>query len=250
MEEGIFFEIKGLEKSFSGLKATNNVSLSIKKGEVCSIIGPNGAGKTTLFNLITGLIKPDSGKIYFLNNDITDHSTVDIVRAGIARSFQIVNNFPRFTVYDNIMIARLGYKKMAMKMLTPAKSIGKSEILDLIDRIGLTKEAYTLAGKLSHGDQKRLEVGIALASNPTLLLLDEPTAGMSSEEKGGILETIKKIMKENNCTVFLCEHDMKVIFSVSDTIWVLHNGAVVMSGTVEEIRNNNLVKEIYLGEAE
>ncbi|HQB35773.1 MAG TPA: ABC transporter ATP-binding protein [Syntrophorhabdus sp.] len=245
-----FFEIIGLEKSFRGLKATNNVSLSIKKGEVCSIIGPNGAGKTTLFNLITGLIKPDAGKIYFMGKDITGHSPVDIVHAGIARSFQIVNNFPRFTVYDNIMIAALGYKKLAMKMFTPAKGIAKNEIMELIDRIGLAKEAHSLAGELSHGDQKRLEVGIALASHPSLLLLDEPTAGMSSDEKGGILETIKRVMKESDCTVFLCEHDMKVIFSVSDTIWVLHNGAVVTSGTVDEIRNNSLVKEIYLGEAE
>ncbi len=245
-----FFEIIGLDKSFRGLKATNKVSLSIKKGEVCSIIGPNGAGKTTLFNLITGLIKPDAGKIFFQGKDITAHSPVEIVHTGIARSFQIVNNFPRFTVYDNIMIAVLGYKRQALKMLTPAKSIGRNEIMELIDRIGLAKEANTLAGELSHGDQKRLEVGIALASNPSLLLLDEPTAGMSSEEKGGILETIKRIMKENNCTVFLCEHDMKVIFSISDTIWVLHNGTVVTSGTVEEIRNNALVREIYLGEAE
>lgn len=248
--ERMLLEIKGLGKSFSGLKAINNVSLSTKKGEVCSIIGPNGAGKTTLFNLISGSMKPDSGRIYFLNNDITDSSAVDIARAGIGRSFQIVNIFPRFTVYENIMIAILGNKKMGMKMFTPAKSIGKSEILELLDGIGLTKEAYTLAGKLPHGYQKRLEVGIAMALNPTLLLLDEPTAGMASEEKGGILDTIRALMKEKNCTVFLCEHDMKVIFSISDTIWVLHNGEIVTSGTVEEIRKNPTVKNIYLGEDE
>jgi len=248
--EGTFFEIKGLEKSFSGLKATNNVSLTIRKGEICSIIGPNGAGKTTLFNLITGLIKPDAGNIYFLGKDITGYSPVEVVRSGIARSFQIVNNFPRFTVYENIMIAIMGHNKMAMRMFASAKRIRRTEITDLIEKVGLTNEMQTLAGKLSHGDQKRLEVGIALASDPTLLLLDEPTAGMSSNEKGGILETVKKIMKDHDCTVFLCEHDMKVIFSISDTIWVLHNGAVVTNGTVEEIRNNAMVKEIYLGEAE
>ncbi len=243
----MFFEVVNLEKSFGGLKATDNVSLQIKQGDICSLIGPNGAGKTTFFNLITGHIKPDSGKVLFQGEDITGKSAMAITRKGIARSFQIVNIFPQLTVYENIMVALLSQKGRSFDFLRPAKKIATEEIAKLLESIGLTRQRNMLSGQLSHGNQKRLEVGIALAMKPKLLALDEPTAGMAVEEKAAILETIRSLIRATGCTVLLCEHDMSVIFEVSDYIWVLHNGRIVANGTIGEIRNNEVVQRIYLG---
>jgi branched-chain amino acid transport system ATP-binding protein len=243
----MFFEVIDLEKSFGGVKATDNVSLHIKQGDICSLIGPNGAGKSTLFNQITGHIKPDSGKVLFQGEDITGKTPMAIARKGIARSFQIVNIFPELTVYENIMVAVLSQKQKSFNFLKPAKKIAREEIYEILQSTGLEKLADMLGGQLSHGNQKRLEVGIALAMKPTLLALDEPTAGMAVEEKAAILETIKALIKMTGCTVLLCEHDMSVIFDVSDYIWVLHNGRIVANGTINEIKNNEVVQRIYLG---
>jgi branched-chain amino acid transport system ATP-binding protein len=247
---GMFFEIKNLRKWFGGVKAVDGISLTVNRGEICSVIGPNGAGKTTLFNLITGYIAPDSGKVIFLAEDITGRSPQNITQAGIARSFQIVNIFPRFTVYENIMVATLAQQRRILNVYTPAKSLVQKECYRLMDSIGLTQEGHILAAQLSHGNQKRLEVGIALAMKPKLLLLDEPTAGMAVEEKAGILTTIKEMTREKECAVLLSEHDMNVIFSVSDMIWVIHNGHVVTHGNANDIRGNETVRKIYLGEKE
>lgn len=246
----MFFEVKDLRKWFGGVKAVDGISLMIKKGEICSIIGPNGAGKTTLFNLITGHIKPDSGKVIFLEEDITGNSVKDITQRGIARSFQIVNIFPRLTVYENIMVATLARQRKSLNIITLAKKLVRDECFHILEDIGLASKAQVLAGKLSHGDQKRLEVGIALAINPKLLLLDEPTAGMAVEEKAGILSTIKNMMYKQGCTVFLCEHDMSVVFGISEAIWVIHNGRVIAHGNVDDIKRNETVHKIYLGEKE
>jgi branched-chain amino acid transport system ATP-binding protein len=243
----MFFEVVNLEKSFGGLKATDHVSLHIKQGDICSLIGPNGAGKTTFFNLITGHIKPDSGKVLFQGEDITGKPAMTVTRKGIARSFQIVNIFPQLTVYENIMVAVLSQKRKSFDFLNPAKRIAREEIHGLLESIGLTGQMNMLSGQLSHGNQKRLEVGIALAMKPKLLALDEPTAGMAVEEKAAILKTIKSLIRAAGCTVLLCEHDMSVIFDVSDYIWVLHNGAIVAHGTIDEIKNNEVVQRIYLG---
>ncbi len=243
----MFFEVVNLEKSFGGLKATNNVSLQIKQGDICSLIGPNGAGKTTFFNLITGHIKPDSGKVLFQGEDITGKPAMAITRKGIARSFQIVNIFPQLTVYENVMVAVLSQKRRSFNFLRPAKKMATGEIDMLLESIGLTKQKNMMGGQLSHGNQKRLEVGIALAMKPKLLALDEPTSGMAVEEKAAILETIKSLIRATGCTVLLCEHDMSVIFDVSDYLWVLHNGGIVANGTIDEIKKNEVVQRIYLG---
>ena len=243
----MFFEVVNLKKSFGGLKATDNVSLHIKQGDICSLIGPNGAGKTTLFNLVTGHIKPDSGRVLFQGEDITGKPAMTITRKGIARSFQIVNIFPQLNVYENIMVAVLSQKRKSFDFLNPAKKIAREEIHSLLESIGLTDHMKMLGGQLSHGNQKRLEVGIALAMKPKLLALDEPTAGMAVEEKAAILKTIKSLIQATGCTVLLCEHDMSVIFDVSDFIWVLANGRIVANGTVDQIKNNEVVQRIYLG---
>ncbi len=243
----MFFEVVNLEKSFGGLKAMDNVSLHIKQGDICSLIGPNGAGKSTFFNLITGHIRPDSGRVLFKGEDITGKTAMAITKMGIARSFQIVNIFPHLTIYENIMVAVLSQKQRSFNLLTPAKKIAREEIYGLLQSTGLEKQKDMLGGQLSHGNQKRLEVGIALAMKPNLLALDEPTAGMAVDEKAAILETIQSLIKMTGCTVLLCEHDMSVIFEVSDYIWVLHNGRIVANGMIDEIKNNEVVQRIYLG---
>jgi branched-chain amino acid transport system ATP-binding protein len=243
-----FFRIVDLNLSFGGLRVTDNVNLEIKQGEITAIIGPNGAGKTTLFNLISGYLKPDSGEIIFLNEKITRMVPKKITKKGIARSFQIVNIFPNFSVYENIMIPILSEHQHAYNLFKSAKNMVRDECHYLIKSIGLDDKMNLIAGELSHGNQKRLEVGIALALKPKLLLLDEPTSGMATEEKEGILTTIKTLIKKQNCTVFLCEHDMNVIFSLSDSIWCLANGSIVASGNPDQIKNNETVRKIYLGE--
>ena len=170
-----------------------------------------------------------------------------ITRKGIARSFQIVNIFPQLTVYENIMVAVLSQKRRSFNFLNPAKKIAREEIYGLLQSTGLEKQINMLGGQLSHGNQKRLEVGIALAMKPKLLALDEPTAGMAVEEKAAILKTIKALIKMTGCTVLLCEHDMSVIFEVSDYICVLHNGRIVANWMIDEIKNNEVVQRIYLG---
>jgi len=244
----MFFAIKDLRKWFGGVKAVNGITLSVNKGEICSVIGPNGAGKTTLFNLITGFIKPDSGEVTFLDEKITGKHPKIITERGIARSFQIVNIFPRLSVYENVMVAILAQRGKSWNLLSRARIYAREECLQLLESIGLSEQSQMVAGQLSHGNQKRLEVGLALAMKPKLLLLDEPTAGMAVEEKAGVLATVRQMTQEQGCTIFLCEHDMRVIFEVSDTVWVVHNGQVVTHGTVAEIRGNEMVRKIYLGE--
>jgi branched-chain amino acid transport system ATP-binding protein len=244
----MFFEIKNLKKWFGGVKAVNGVSLHVNEGDICSIIGPNGAGKTTLFNLITGYVKPDMGQVLFRGEDLTGRSPQFITRRGIARSFQIVNIFPKLTVYENIMIATLAHHEKTLNIINPAKKLLKAETYQLLESVGLAEARDVLGGQLSHGNQKRLEVGIALTMKPKFLLLDEPTSGMAAEEKSGILQTVRDMMLRERCTVFLCEHDMSVIFGVSDMIWVLANGQVIANGTVAEIRADETVRKVYLGE--
>lgn len=244
----MLLEIKDLRKSFGGLYATDGVNLTVSEGEVCALIGPNGAGKTTLFNLISGYLRPDSGKVIFREQDITCKPVWYIVREGIARSFQIVNVFPRLTVYENMMVGVFAYERRTFDLSTSGKACFKDECMRLLESVALADSAKVMAGQLAHGKQKRLEVGLALASKPKLLLLDEPTAGMASEEKFEILDTVREAAKKQGSTIFLTGHDMSVIFSISDIIWVLHNGRIVAKGTVDQIRNNELVRKIYLGQ--
>jgi len=245
-----FFEIENLKKSFDGVTAVDGVNLNIKKGIISSIIGPNGAGKTTLFNLMSGYYKADSGRIFFLGKEISRYTPKMITQIGIARSFQIVNIFPSLTVYENVMVAILAKNGKSLNCLTPAKTYFRDDCYSLLERIGLTVQAQQISGHLAHGNQKRLEVGLALAMRPTLLLLDEPTSGMAAEEKGSILGIIKDMCDREESTIFMCEHDMGVIFDISDTIWVLHKGCVIAHGTADEIRNNETVQKVYLGEKE
>jgi branched-chain amino acid transport system ATP-binding protein len=240
--------VEKVKKSFDGFVAINGVSFSIPKGEICSIIGPNGAGKTTLFNLITGHLRIDEGKLIFKDQDITNRRPYQICRLGVGRSFQRTNIFPRLTVYQNIQAAVLVHQGRSFTFFRPVDSFFQKETEEILDRVGLKEYAQTVSGSLSYGFQKQLELGIALASEPELLLLDEPTAGMSTQETHQTIELIGKITREKGLTLLFTEHDMEVVFSISQRIMVLHQGRLIAGGTPEEVRRNPEVQKVYLGE--
>jgi branched-chain amino acid transport system ATP-binding protein len=240
--------VEKVKKSFDGFVAIDGVSFSIQKGEICSIIGPNGAGKTTLFNLITGHLPVDEGKLIFKDLDITNRAPHQICRLGVGRSFQRTNIFPRLTVFQNIQAAVLVHRGKSFTFFRPVESFFQEETEEILRRVGLIEYAQTVSGSLSYGFQKQLELGIALASEPELLLLDEPTAGMSAQETHQTMELIGKITREKGLTLLFTEHDMEVVFSISQRIMVLHQGRLIAGGTPEEVRNNPEVQKVYLGE--
>ncbi|HYB44503.1 MAG TPA: ATP-binding cassette domain-containing protein, partial [Candidatus Methylomirabilis sp.] len=211
--------------------------------------GPNGAGKTTLFNLITGHLAPDSGRVLFKDRDITGIAPHDLCRLGMGRSFQRTNIFPRLTVFQNIQAAFLSHRLRGWNLYTPVERLYRRETLDLLESVGLRDKAGEVAGFLSHGNQKQLELGLALALEPELLLLDEPTAGMSATETRESIRLIERIARERGLTLLFTEHDMEVVFSISQRITVLHQGRVIAAGTPDEVRRDDEVRRVYLGEA-
>jgi len=244
----VILGVEKVRKSFDGFVAINGVSFSLQKGEICSIIGPNGAGKTTLFNLITGHLRIDEGKLIFKDQDITNRRPYQICRLGIGRSFQRTNIFPRLTVYQNIQAAVLVHRGRSFTFFQPVDLFFQKETEEILGRVGLKEYAETVSGSLSYGFQKQLELGIALASEPELLLLDEPTAGMSTQETHQTMELIGKITREKGLTLLFTEHDMEVVFSISQRIMVLHQGRLIAEGAPEEVRKNPEVQKVYLGE--
>jgi len=250
MNDSIILETKSLWKNFGNLSAVAGVDLQFKKKELASVIGPNGAGKTTLFNLITGKLKPSQGAVYFQGKEITGLKPYRIARIGIGRIFQITNLFPELTAYENIRVAVLANLKETKRMFTLDRKLTKAneETNRLIELVGLSDKKETPCGVLSHGDQRLVEVGVALAINPTLLLLDEPTGGMGPEETDEMVGFIKDLNEKQDITILLVEHDMSVVFSVSERIVVMHQGMVIADGMPDAIRENEKVKEAYLGE--
>jgi branched-chain amino acid transport system ATP-binding protein len=240
--------VERVKKTFDGFVAINGVSFSIRQGEICSIIGPNGAGKTTLFNLITGHLPVDEGKLTFKGLDITHRRPHRICRLGIGRSFQRTNIFPRLTVFQNIQAAVLVHRGKSLTFFRPVDSFFQEETETILERVGLGEYSAVVSGSLSYGFQKQLELGIALASEPELLLLDEPTAGMSAQETRQTMELIGKITREKGLTLLFTEHDMEVVFSISQRIMVLHQGRLIAEGTPEDVRGNSEVQKVYLGE--
>jgi branched-chain amino acid transport system ATP-binding protein len=242
--------VERIKKSFDGFVAINGVSFSIQRGEIRSIIGPNGAGKTTLFNLITGHLPVDEGSLTFKDLDITNRPPHQICRLGVGRSFQRTNIFPRLTVFQNIQAAVLVHRGKSLTFFRPVDSFFQKETEEILERVGLKEYAQTVSGSLSYGFQKQLELGIALASEPELLLLDEPTAGMSAQETHQTMELIGKITREKGLTLLFTEHDMEVVFSISQRIMVLHQGRLIAEGTPEEVRRNPEVQKVYLGKGD
>jgi branched-chain amino acid transport system ATP-binding protein len=234
-----------LEKRFGGIVATNNVSLSVEKGARHALIGPNGAGKTTIINLLTGVLRPTAGRILFNGTDITGLPPNLISKAGIARSYQITNILPNATTLENVRIA-VQSRRHGWNMLRHyghfRDIIGKAE--SVLASVGLAGKADELASNLSHGEQRNLEIGIALATEPQLLCLDEPTAGMSAAETHDTIQLVREIAK--NLTILIVEHDMPLVMGLADRITVFHYGEILAEGPPAEIQNNPRVLEVYL----
>ena len=243
-------KIENLVKSFNGNTVISDISLSIAQGELSAIIGPNGAGKTTFFNLITGYHLPNSGKIYFEGKSIAGMQPFDIVRLGIARAFQITNIFPKLSVLENIVATVITHKKGNLNLVTPIiklKSVYE-RAYQILEDVGLADRAHRQSGTLAHGNQKILDIAVALAMEPKLLLLDEPTAGMSPEERWRTVELIQKLWQQLSITMVFIEHDMDIVFGISQKVRVLCYGTMLAEGTPDEISKNDKVIEAYLGE--
>ncbi|MGD0623342.1 MAG: ABC transporter ATP-binding protein [Thermodesulfobacteriota bacterium] len=238
---------QGLTKDFGGLRAVDSVTLDIEQRKLTSVIGPNGAGKTTLFNLITGLIKPDSGRIIFHGEDITHLPIHRIIKKGISRSFQILNLFNELTLFENVWLgvqAQQGHGPEVFSNPDKFTSI-KEETHRIIREIGLLGKEESPVKLLSYGDRRILEITISLTAKPSLLLLDEPTSGLVSEDRKRISELMKSLSSQ--LTLIVVEHDMDVVLSISDHIIVMHQGKILAQGTPDEIRGNEKVQEAYLG---
>lgn len=244
----VILRTEGLRKYFGGLHAVDEVALSVHEGQRRAIIGPNGAGKTTLFNLVSGHLKPDRGAIYLRGQRIDAYSPHRICRLGLSRTFQITSIFPRLKVSENVCAALLVHEARSFNLVYPASRLVRTQTEDLVRLVGLEAAAGQVSGTLSHGDQKRLELAIALASEPQLLLLDEPTAGISPREKAETMALIDTIAREKGLTILFTEHDMDVVFGHAECVTVMHQGRILAEGDPQEIRANEAVQRIYLGE--
>jgi branched-chain amino acid transport system ATP-binding protein len=246
MAEPVFQAI-GLYKHFAGVRATDGVDLAVQPGEFRAIIGPNGAGKSTLFNLITGFLKPDRGRILFEGQPISGLAPYVLFRRGISRTFQITNLMADLTVLENVQVALLSWEGRLLKLFQRAAGACLEDSRALLELVGLRGLEARLAGTLSHGDMKRLELAVALANRPRLLLLDEPTAGMAAGERLESIRMVHQIARARGLTVIFTEHDMQVVFAVADRISVLHQGRILTEGAPEAVRASPEVQAIYLG---
>jgi branched-chain amino acid transport system ATP-binding protein len=242
--------LEGLKKSFGGLRVTDDVTFEIQPHEIAAIIGPNGAGKTTLFNQITGNLAPDAGQVFLLGEAIGGLTPQAIVKKGIGRAFQIASIFPDETALDNVRIACMSKLNQTRHLWRPAEQFeaATKEALRILQSLGLEQQADRMAFELAHGDQKLLDIGIALVLEPRLLLLDEPTAGMSPEERQLTRKLIKHLWDQYQLTLVFIEHDMDMVFGIADRIMVLNHGALIADGTPDQIRANKDVITAYLGE--
>jgi branched-chain amino acid transport system ATP-binding protein len=243
-------ETKGLYHDFSGLKVLFDVNLQVKEGERHAVIGPNGAGKTTLFNIITGTYKPSKGKVFFKGKEITGLEPCELCRIGMGRSFQITSTFNRLTAFQNIRLAILSKRGVRFNLFRKVDKIEAitRETEDVLKRINLIGERNFPASALSYGKHRALEISLAMATDPELVLLDEFSAGMSRDETHNAVALIRKLTEGK--TVVIIEHDMDVVFSLADRITVLHYGRILATGTPDEIRRNQEVKDAYLGDLE
>jgi branched-chain amino acid transport system ATP-binding protein len=239
--------IENLRKSFDGFVAINGVDLSVPEGARHAIIGPNGAGKTTLFNLLTGHLRSDSGEVFYRGEAITGLKPYKIVGRGISRSFQHTNIYPRLSVFENIQAALISHHGMQYRLFKSAEGLFRDEALELLESVGLGEDIDRIAGTLAYGRQKQLELAMGLSSSPDLLLLDEPTAGMSPQETRHTIELIGQIVESRGLSLLFTEHDMNVVFTIADRISVLHFGKIIASGTAEDVRADEEVRRVYLG---
>jgi len=245
---GAVLETRALSRRFGGLAAVSGVNLTVAPGEVRSIIGPNGAGKTTLFNLITGALPPTAGRVIFQACDVTGLRPADLFRLGIVRSFQVSHVFPRLSAWQNVELMVYGRVRSSSSPFGRARTTAaeaRARVARALGRLGIAEQAREPASTLSHGDRRLLEIAMAIAAEPVLLLLDEPTAGMSPEETRATATLLRGLAPE--ITLVIVEHDMSVVMSISDRISVLHRGELLAEGPPAEIRRSRAVQEVYLG---
>ena len=240
-------EVRGVSKSFAGFYAVTEVSLVVAQGQIAAVIGPNGAGKSTLFNLITGHLQPTAGRVLIQGRDITGVPPHRICGMGMGRSFQRTNIFPKLTVLENVQAALLAHQGRGRNFWSRADALCREESATLLASIGLADQAHMIAGTLSYGNQKQLVLGIALASDPKILLLDEPTAGMSANETHETIALLERIAGERGLTLLFTEHDMAVVFSIAQQVAVMHQGRIIADGSPATVRADAEVRRVYLG---
>ncbi len=240
-------ELRDIHHDFFGLQVLAGINLAVAAGERHAIIGPNGAGKSTLFNIISGRLRPQRGRVLYRSHDITGAPPYRIARLGVGRSFQIINTFPRLTVYQSVrsaVVSRRGLRLDAWRLLDRQEDVAR-ETEEVLELLGLTDRRNTAANALSYGEQRELEMALTVAVRPELILLDEPTAGLNAEETRKAIGLIRRVSEGK--TLVMVEHDMEVVFTLADRISVLHYGQVLACGPPEEIRSNEEVKRAYLG---
>ncbi len=239
--------VRGLSKSYGGVHALRGVSFGVASGELVAIIGPNGAGKTTCFNLLNGQLAPDAGQVELDGEALGGRAPRDIWRLGVGRTFQITATFGSMTARENVQMALLSWQRRLGSPFTPFSTLAAPQADALLERVGMREQATKPCAELAYGDLKRVELGIALANRPRLLLMDEPTAGMAPEERGELITLAASLARSEGIAVLFTEHDMDVVFGHADRVIVLHAGEVIASGPPAEIRDNPRVQEVYLG---
>jgi branched-chain amino acid transport system ATP-binding protein len=242
-----FLETQDISRAFGKLWAVNRVSLDLRQGDIHAIIGPNGAGKSTYFNLITGYHRATTGKVFYKGKDITRLPAYERCNQGITRSFQITSIYPKLTVYESVLMALLVHRRVSLNFFSPARRFFKDEVLRILEDIGLADQAHRQGDSISHGDKKRLELAVTVGTEPEILLLDEPTCGMSPEETETTMSLIRKLCEERGITILFTEHDMAVVFGIAKRISVLHQGRLIADGTPQEVRESEDVQKVYLG---
>jgi branched-chain amino acid transport system ATP-binding protein len=239
--------IRSLSKTFGGVRAVNDVSFEIAQGEFLAMIGPNGAGKSTCFNIINGQLAPDSGQILFAGRDIAGLEAREIWRLGVGRTFQVAATFGSMTVAENVQMALISYAHETYHLWRPSANLHRDRALDLLAQVGMRDAAERPSRELAYGDVKRVELAIALANEPRLLLMDEPTAGMAPRERNDLIALVKRLVVERGISVLFTEHSMDVVFAFADRIIVLARGRLIADGNAAAIRDNAQVREVYFG---
>lgn len=240
-------EVRELSKSFGGVRALNNVSFDLEEGQLLAMIGPNGAGKSTCFNVINGQLRPDSGTIKILGHDNTGLKPRHVWSLGVGRTFQVTSTFPSMTVLENVQMVLISYHKRLRSIFKRTSNLFIDEAMELLKLVGVDDQCNRPCGILAYGDIKRVELAVALANRPKLLLMDEPTAGMGAKDRLKLMELTSNIVRRQAIGVLFTEHDMDVVFTHADRIIVLNRGELVAEGTPAEVRDNERVREIYFG---
>jgi branched-chain amino acid transport system ATP-binding protein len=242
-------EVRGLSKSYGGVQAVQSVSFAVAPGEVVALIGPNGAGKTTCFNMLNGQLAPDAGEILVGGTPVTGLPPHRIWRLGVGRTFQLTQTFGSLSVRENVQVALLSLHRRLKSLFAFAPSLHALEAEELLERVGMKNQAERPCGVLAYGDLKRVELAVALANRPRLLLMDEPTAGMAPEERGELMRLAAALAGSENIAVLFTEHDMGVVFGHASRVIVLHQGEIIAMGQPQEVRADSKVREVYLGDA-